>query len=166
MNPWLYVFLISVLIFFLVVDWRSLRENLWAGLLCMVHYLVMSPLQDKINMMKYLRVNEGLPDIPIFANQINIFHAGIGFTMGILFVQLLPKNFYLQFIHAGVWIASFQTMIFLSGQNHMIAFIHWRPLLLFWIIPTQTLALTWLKNNSTAWKRERELESAGKYTGQ
>ncbi len=34
MNPWLFVFFVSVLIFLLLVDCHTFKLNVWAGVIC------------------------------------------------------------------------------------------------------------------------------------
>jgi hypothetical protein len=146
MNPWLYVFSLSLILFCFLVDRHTLIHNLWAGFVCVVYQLGLNIVAHRINYFHYMRVDEGFPKIIVFANSINIFFLGIAFMMGILFVQFLPRNYFLQLIHASVWLIFFRLMYQISEQNNMIEFIYydvWRP---GQVIPANMLALAWLKN--------------------
>lgn len=146
MNPWLFAFLIGLILFLLLVDRCNLARNLWAGFTCMVFQLRIDMVQEKLNYFHYLRVYEGLTKLMVFSNSVNIFLLGTVFMMGILFVQLLPKNYFLQLIHASVWLILFRLMHQFAEQNNMIEFIYWKVWKYFYIIPAQMLPLAWLKN--------------------
>ena len=100
----------------------------------------------KLDFIKYLRVDENLPKIILFSGSINIFLLGISFTMGILFVQFLPKNYYLQLLHSAIWMFFFQLMLQIARQNGMIDYIYWKRFMYFNAIPINMLALACINN--------------------
>ncbi|MCX7924004.1 MAG: hypothetical protein N3B21_18620 [Clostridia bacterium] len=146
MNFWLYVFLISVSVFLLLINWRDLTRNIWAGFVCITHQLSAHILAYKLGYWNYFGVNEGLPNLIVFSNFINIFFLGSAFLMGILFVQFLPKNYFLQLIHSSVWTFFFRLLYYIAEQNGMVQFLHWRTWMYFYIIPVNMLTLAWIKN--------------------
>lgn len=146
MNPWLYVFLISLTLFLLLFDIHTLKQNLWAGFVCIAYQTGLELVFNKENFMHFLRVGEGLPKSIVFSNTINIFYIGIVFTMGILFVQFLPRNYILQIAHASIWLFYFRLMSYIAQQNNMIEFVYWNAWKYIHIVPGNMLALAWLKN--------------------
>ena len=92
MNPWLFVFLVSVVIFILLIDRKTFKVNMLAGLICVLYIFVTNIVAFNENLWVYSKVGQGLPHIFIFINNINIFLLGAIFFMGILFVQFLPQK--------------------------------------------------------------------------
>lgn len=146
MNSWLYAFIISILVFLLIIDWHTFTRNLWAGLISMIYTFGINTIAYKLNYWNYLRVNEGIPKLILFPEYINIFFLAISFTMGIIFVQVLPKNYFLQLIHAFVWTLFFRLLLGIAEQYGIVHFFHWKVWMFFYIIPVNILALVWLKN--------------------
>jgi hypothetical protein len=146
MNPWLFIFFISLVLFLFLIDWNTLLKNLWAGIICLVDSLGVNLLAYKINYWHYMKVDEGLPKLFIFSSVINIFDIYICFMMGILFIQFLPKNYFLQLVHASVWTFFFRLMRYIQEQNNMLQFIHWRAWMYIYIVPVNMLALAWVRN--------------------
>jgi hypothetical protein len=134
MIQWIYIFLLSLILFLLLIDWSTLTQNISFGLLCGVHFVGLDILNNKLNYWHYLRTDYSFPKLFIFSNTINIFNIGTVFFMGILFVQFLPKNYFLQL------------MFQIAEHAKMIQFIHWRTWMYFYIIPLNMLTLVWLKN--------------------
>lgn len=146
MNPWLFILLIGLILFLLLIDWSTFYRNFWVGIVCAVHFLGIDILNTKLEYFRYLIVDNSFRKLFIFSNTINVFNIGVAFLMGILFTQFLPKNYFLQLIHASVWTIFFRLMFQIAEHNNMIQFIHWRVWMYFYIIPVNMLTLAWLKN--------------------
>jgi hypothetical protein len=146
MNPWLYSSIISIIVFLVLCDWNSFIRNLWAGIICFLFQLGLHILVDKMDYWDYLSVNEGLPNWIVFSGSINIFFLIIAFTMGMLFIQFLPHNYYLQLIHACVWTFFYRLLFHIVEQNNMIHFHHWKVWMFYYAIPVHMLSLAMLKN--------------------
>lgn len=146
MNQWMYASFISIIVFLVLCDWNRFIHNLWVGIVCISFQFGMHILVDKTGYWDYLKVNEGLPNWIVFSGFINIFFLIIVFTMGMLFIQFLPRNYYLQLIHACVWTFFYRLLFQIAEQNNMIRFHHWKVWMLFYAIPVNMLALAMLKN--------------------
>jgi hypothetical protein len=148
MNLWLYTSIVSFMVFLSLVDWKSITRNLWAGFICMAYQLAIHIMVHKLDYWYYKKVDYGMPNLIIFSNFLNIFFISIAFTMGILYVQFLPRNLFLQLIHAAVWTFFFRLAYYIAEQNSLIIFIHWKSWMYFYIIPINFIALAWIKNTS------------------
>jgi hypothetical protein len=122
----------------------------------MVHFLGVDIINNKLGYWHYLKVGDSFTKLFIVSDTINVFYICTVFFMGILFVQFLPQNYFLQLLHAFVWTIFFRVMFQIAEHAKMIEFIHWRAWMYFYIIPVNMLALAWLKNTFT--EREDKYE--------
>lgn len=147
MNPWVFVFFISIIVFISLIDWRSISVNIWGGIIAAVLQLIQNIIAYSLNLWKHYRVAEGLPQSIIFSDYINIFIIGIAFTMGVIFFQFLPQNLILQFIHAIGWIFFFRLLHQITADFELINHVNWSIWATANLIPVHMLSLAWVKNS-------------------
>lgn len=117
MNPWIYVFLISLVILLMLLDRKGLSVNIYGGLIAASYKLVQNLLAKELELWEFYGVNWNLPPLGLFSDRLNIFTVGIAFTMGVLFLQFLPGNLYLQLVHSVIW-----TLLFVLFKYIMTVF--------------------------------------------
>ena len=84
MNPWLFTFLVSLILLVLLIDRKQITENIYGGILSAIFMQAESILATNLELFKYNLVPLNMPDFRLFSNTINIFFTGIAFNMGIL----------------------------------------------------------------------------------
>ncbi|AGC67498.1 hypothetical protein Cst_c04760 [Thermoclostridium stercorarium subsp. stercorarium DSM 8532] len=92
-NKWFFTFVVGWIVFFALVDWRSLSKNFWGGIISCILELWEDALAYSMGM--YFFLEKGLEILHVSA----YFTFGITLTMGILFVQFLPEKPGLQLVH-------------------------------------------------------------------
>ncbi|HEY8422868.1 MAG TPA: hypothetical protein VIL05_14185 [Thermoclostridium sp.] len=146
MNPWLFSFLASVLLFILLADWKQVNINLYGGILSAVFIQAETILAANLGLFEYNLVSLNMPDIFLVSNPVNIFLTGIAFSMGILIVQFYPRKMGYQLLSALVWTLFLTGFNFLLDTFGLVNYLRFKPyfvvrqLLLF-------LFLAWIKNN-------------------
>lgn len=146
MNPWLFSFLASVLLFILLADWKQVNINLYGGILSAVFIQAETILAANLGLFEYNLVSLNMPDIFLVSNPVNIFLTGIAFSMGILIVQFYPRKMGYQLLSAQIWTLFLTGFNFLLDTFGLVNYLRFKPyfvvrqLLLF-------LFLAWIKNN-------------------
>lgn len=149
MNPWLFSFLISVVLLLTLVRWNELSTNIHGGIISAVYMFADVTLGDWLNLFEYRYVDLNLPQWPLFSDRFNIFLVGMAFIIGILLLQFLPARPGWQLIYLVVWDLFLLVFLLLSqGFNLYIttnfrAFMVVRQLLLFCF-------LAWFKDHYLA----------------
>jgi hypothetical protein len=142
-NTWLFAIIISLILFLLLVDWKQLAINIYGGGISGIYQLIESNVAYNTGLWKrnyaYSLVNS-IHHLEF----INVFSAGIAFTMGVIFFQLLPKRLGLQFIHAFVWTLFYALFNFLNKENNMLNYFHFRFFMVTHVF-IFFLSLAWFK---------------------
>lgn len=125
MNPWLFAFLISFILFLVLVDWRQLHINIYGGIISVAYKLIESNVAYNAGLWKHYSTWTPVNSIP-FLEFVNVSSAGIAFTMGIIYFQLLPKKLGWQFVHAFIW-TIFYTLLNAILQGYgLLMYVHFR----------------------------------------
>jgi len=134
---WVILFVMSWIIFFVFIDFRQLKRNIWGGILAAVLQLVTDT--QAINQGLYT-VNE--PVISIMGSSL-FFTAGPVFTVGTLFSQLHPKKRWLRIVNIFAISALFflqEILLILSGN---LAYTNWHFTSSFFINVCVMIVLSW-----------------------
>lgn len=126
MNPWLYTYVISLILFFLIADWRKVSINLYGGLLSAVYMLIDTFLANRLELFKYHNVGLNMPESILFSASVNIFSIGLAFNIGFIFSQLLPQKLGLQFIYSLIWTLFHLLFKLILKEFDLVSFIHFR----------------------------------------
>lgn len=139
--------------FFLLVDWRELRVNIWIGLLTCLIQVVHDTEQFILNNYQIYGARVWIFNSPY------LFTFGVVFTMGILFSQFLPRNKILKTVHILVFVLGFLAFEYMVAKFGMLKYIHFN----LWISLVDdilvTITLAWVKSFfvSILSSRERRL---------
>jgi hypothetical protein len=116
---WIILFIVSWLLFFLMVDWNSLKKNMFCGLfsmllqLCVDHYFIVL----KLYVIKK-------PIIDLLGTSL-FFVCGPIFVVGTLLAQYQPKKKYLRIINLIVLSALFSVQEILLLSRNMLVYLNW-----------------------------------------
>lgn len=146
MNPHLYTFIISLLLLLLLIDLKKLHINIYGGIIAALYKVLHNVLAYDLNLWKHHKVNLYLPDSIFFSDSMNVFIIGIAFTMGILFLQYLPQNLSLQFLHAFLWTSFYVLLKYLCVKYNILTYMNFRLYMSSHIL-IFLLSLAWFKNN-------------------
>ncbi|NLN64163.1 MAG: hypothetical protein GX144_01915 [Clostridiaceae bacterium] len=103
MNPWLFSYMVSLMLLILLIDWKQISVNLVGGTLSAVFMLADVFLGNKYGLFTFKYVGLHLPDWNLFSDRFNVFFVGLAFNIGILIMQLLPKKMEWQLIYSVIW---------------------------------------------------------------
>lgn len=139
-NKWFYSFLISWVVFLLLIDWKSFSKNIWGGIVAAGLELWQDSTAPIVGMY-YLQDTAGVAlfNVPIF------FTIGVTFTMGVIFLQYLPANPKLQLIHLLAFIVGFIIYEHLVTIYGMLVLPHWNLIGSFFDDIIIIGSLVWLK---------------------
>ncbi len=146
MNPWLFSFIISVVLLVTLIDWKEIATNVHGGIISAIFMFFDVALGDKHNLFEYRQVGLNLPQWILFSDGFNIFFVGIAFGMGVLILQFLPARPGWQLIYVLVWGLFLFAFLYLSKSFHLFITINFksffvvRQVLLF-------LFLAWFKDD-------------------
>jgi hypothetical protein len=141
-----YAYFISLLLLLIFVDREKLHINVYGGIIAAIYMTILNLIVSKLDFWQYNNVYSYLPSGLYFLEHINIFMIGIAFNMGILFLQLMPQNIYLQLGHALVWAFFYILLKYIFVWFGLMTYIKIKPyaashVLLF------LLSLAWFKAN-------------------
>lgn len=77
--PWIITFIVSWIIFFLLVDWRYIKYTVWGGLLALSFQLVVDEIAIGLNLYDFSNVVIRIFDSSLF------FTLGAPFCIGVLY---------------------------------------------------------------------------------
>ena len=118
-NKWFFTFLVGYAVFIFTVEWKKLYINVWGGILsCLIQLLHDKELSD-LNL--YQVHNAGI----WILNQSAFFTFGIVFTMGVIFLQYLPRNVILQLIHVIFFSLGLLLFEYITVKNGLLKHIRW-----------------------------------------
>lgn len=157
-KPWIFAIIISFILFLLLVDWKQLAVNIYGGAIAGFFKLVEGLIAKNVELWKHQGVNLNMHDSIIFSESINIFSVSIALTLGIIFLQYLPRKLGLQFIYSFTWVLFYALFTFILKEYNMLIYIHFRfymvtHVLLFF------LSLAWFK---TFWLQSRNASIFGR----
>jgi hypothetical protein len=102
-NKWFLNFIVGWVVFFILVEWKELHVNVWGGILACILQLIHDTSASNSNFYHFYDVGIGLLKTSIF------FTFGVVFTMGVIFLQFIPKSTKLKIIHVIVFSIGFLT---------------------------------------------------------
>ncbi len=140
--PWLISFIISWIVFFILIDFRNIKKTIFAGI-----FVMLLQFSADYYAMKYglYRVDNTIVEI---WNSSVFFVLGPVFTMGILFVQYLPRrDKWLRLANIFIWSSMFLLFeIFIINANALM-YIKWSRFNSFSIDIAAIMMLSWLGEN-------------------
>lgn len=148
--PWVITFVISWALFFALVDFRRLKTNIIGGVLS----LGLGTLVDWGG--QHLGLYEFHDLIIPWAGCSAFYKFGPIFTMGVIFVQHVPKGKWLQALNVLVVSLLYLGQEYLIIQTHAANYLHWHLLASFLVDLLTFSTLSWV---TTAFLRMEELAS-------
>lgn len=135
--PWVISFIASWVLFFLLVDKRTLKRNIYGGLLALALGSIVDYGGNKMGLYEFYDI------IISWAGCSAFYKLGPIFTMGIVFCQCVPRGKWLQ--AANIFAASIlYIMLELSIISSGVArYIHWTTIASFVINLLAFSSLTW-----------------------
>lgn len=139
LNKWFFTFVVGWAVFFLLIDWSKIYKNIWGGLVALILELWQDTTAANVGMY-YIKA----PGIWLLKSSF-FLSFGIVFTMGILFLQYLPKKPLFQLCH--IFVFSFGFVIFeITVINYaLLEEPHWNRIGSFFDNIIIMAALAWLK---------------------
>lgn len=139
LNGWFYSFVIAWCAFFLLVDWYSFKKNVWAGIICSILEVWQDGTAVHIGMYVFKK-----PGIYLLGSSA-FFTFGLAFTMGVLFMQYLPRNNILQLLHIIVFAVGFVIFESLMEEYSFLVEFHWNSAGSIFLNITVMASLAWFK---------------------
>jgi hypothetical protein len=118
-NRWFFSFIIGWMVFFILVDWRKLAKNIWGGIAASGLECWQDTTAKVVGMYHMNNTGISILGISIF------FTFGVVFTMGILFLQYIPKSPKLQLIHILVFSFGFIAFESITESYGLMVQTHW-----------------------------------------
>ncbi|MGI6778454.1 MAG: hypothetical protein ACOX7R_10700 [Acetivibrionales bacterium] len=119
LNKWFYTFVVGWIVFLLLIDWSTIRQNIWSGIAAIGLELWQDASAHNVGMYHMLDRGISLFNVSAFLT------FGIVFTMGVLFFQFLPMNPKLQLIHLVVFSIGFMIFEFILIEYGVLFEPHW-----------------------------------------
>jgi len=138
-NKWFFSFIVGWILFFALVDWNRLKRNLWGGIYVCILQLFQDNLAHVANI--YIITDVGLRLIYTSA----FFTFGVIFTMGVLFVQYLPRSPKLQLVHISAFVLGFLVFEYTVHRAGLLHYKHWSLVASFWDDILILTSLAWIK---------------------
>ncbi len=130
MNPWLFSFLISVVLLLTLVQWKAISTNIHGGILSAIYMFVDVTMGDRLNLFEYRYVGLNLPQWQLFSDSTNVFLVGIAFNIGILILQFLPARPGWQLIYLVIWDGLLVVFLHLLSSFNLFISINLKPYLM------------------------------------
>jgi len=92
MNPWLFSFLVSLVLLVLLINFEQIKMNLYGGIILAFFMQIETILAEKLGLFEYNLVSLNMPDIFLFSDTVNIFFTGIAFNMEYWRLHFTPGN--------------------------------------------------------------------------
>jgi len=146
MNPWLFSFLVSLVLLVLLINFEQIKMNLYGGIISAFFMQIETILAEKLGLFEYNLVSLNMPDIFLFSDTVNIFFTGIAFNMGILAAAFHPRKMGFQLIHGFLWSLFLVGFNVLADAFGLVDYIRFKP---FFVVRQFLLFLflAWMKNN-------------------
>lgn len=140
LNKWFISFAVGWFVFFLLVDWKKFYINVWGGILACLLQLIHDTESVVSNYYHFYDAGVWLFKTSAF------FTFGVVFTMGVIFIQFIPRNTKLKIIHVIVYAVGFVAFEYLMVINGMFKHIHYS----YWLSLADNLTvmstLAWTKS--------------------
>lgn len=118
MAEWIVTFIISWIIFFMLVDKRRLKYTAWGGIMAMVIQLCVDTGAVKLGFYYVVTAIK-------LGGTSALFTFGAVFTMGTLFVQFIPKDPRLKAAHIIATATLFLGLEYLLVLRNIVVFLNW-----------------------------------------
>lgn len=138
--PWIIIFVITWILFFLLVDKTTIRKTILGGLLTLLLGTIVDWGGQKLELYAFYDLI-----IPWFGCSF-FYKFGPIFTMGILFSQSIPKSNKLQALNIFVFAIFYITLEYLIILTGVAQYLHWNTLASFFVNLLVFSALTWFTN--------------------
>lgn len=135
--PWVISFLVSWVLFFILVDRTNLKINMFGGLLSLTLASIVDWGGQHLELYKFYDII-----IPWFGCSA-FYKFGPIFTMGILFSQCVPRKKWMQAINIFAFAGIFIFLEYLVVLTRVAQYIHWHILASFLLDILTFSALTW-----------------------
>jgi hypothetical protein len=129
MIEWVATFILSWVIFALLIDKKRLKYTFWGGITAIILQLIVDTSAETMGIY-HVAAKIKLGGGSAF------FTFGVVFTMGTLFAQYIPINRWLKIIHIIITATLFLALEYLLVQRNIITYHHWG------------MGLSWLTNIS------------------
>lgn len=135
--PWIISFVFAWILFFLLVDYKTLKKNIYGGLLALLLGTIVDYGGQKLELYEFYQL------IISWAGCSAFYKLGPIFTMGVIFCQYVPRNKWLQVVN--IFVAStLYIMLELSIISTGVAeYIHWSPIASYVINLLAFCSLSW-----------------------
>lgn len=118
-DKWFFSFIIGWIVFLLLVDRKEIQRNIWGGIAAVALELWQDGSACAKGMYHFSPSVFHLLGVPVF------FTLGVVFTMGVLFIQFVPKNPDLQMLHLLLTGTGFIVFEYIVTVNGMLVFEYW-----------------------------------------
>lgn len=120
--PWVISFFISWILFFILVDYKTLKFNIWGGISALILASIVDWGGQKLNLYQFYDV------IIPWAGCSAFYKFGPIFTMGTLFSQSIPKKLWMQILNILVFSLLYLFLEALIINTGTAEYIHWHIL--------------------------------------
>lgn len=135
--PWVISFISAWILFFALVDYKTLKKNIYGGIFALLLGTVVDYGGQKLELYRFYQL------IIPWAGCSAFYKLGPIFTMGIIFCQHVPRNKWLQLVNIFA-VSGFYIMLELSIISTGVAkYIHWSPIASYLINLLAFSSLTW-----------------------
>ena len=136
---WIVSFIVSWIVFFMLVDYKLLKKTIAIGFITVVLQLYVDYYAGKYGLYKISNAYITLFDSSAF------FAFGIPFTLGIIFVQYLPRNrSWLKLINVLVWSSLFLAFEMLAIYAGILTYTNWNTFNSFTVNVSAFIILGWI----------------------
>lgn len=120
--PWVISFFISWILFFVLIEYKNLKFNIWGGILALLLASIVDWGGQHLNLYQFYNV------IIPWASCSAFYKLGPIFVMGILFSQSIPKKLWMQFLNILVFSLLYLFLEALVISTGTAEYIHWHIL--------------------------------------
>lgn len=139
--PWIISFVASWLVFLLLADFKKLRKNIWGGVISLIFASVVDWGGQQLKLYTFTQVVIPWLGCSVF------YKFGPVFNMGVLYVQTVPKNRWLQLLNIIVFTFIFISLELLIININAAQYIHWHFLASVCVDLAVFATLTWIVQN-------------------
>lgn len=135
--PWVISFIISWILFFVLVDYKTLNRNIYGGVLALLLGTIVDYGGQKLELYKFYQL------IISWAGCSAFYKLGPIFTMGVVFCQYVPRSKWLQAANIFA-VSSLYIMLELCIISTGVAeYLHWNVIASFLVNILAFCSLTW-----------------------
>ena len=118
-NKWFFTFIVGWVVFFFLVDTKTLRKNIWGGVISCLLELWQDSLAGTMDIYYFRDMGLEILNVSAFVT------FGITLTMGILYMQFIPDNPVLQILHLLAFNIGFTVFEALVKHAGILVTPHW-----------------------------------------